>query len=521
MGSSKKHIWLLLGAVLAASLLSTVSLLDFYVSNADKIAGPKRVIRYAGITLLMVVFVAAFVKICWMRIRLWRVVLAVGIGAFVFFSYYRLAPLRTTLLAGWQDWFPLLWILASLVAAMVALVFIRRPSAVSIILVLSFAFSAPSIARAVALAIQKKEAPAPSAEQSIGVSRALITPNIYWIVLDAYPRRDVLRESFGFDNDHFLNSLTSMGFTVLGQSLSNFPATINSVSSTLNMDYTIRPDGDGVSPFAARDLYRIVKGGSRTVSVLKGLGSLRTFRVNGYDHLTKCAEDERRCVSGQKTGWTQDIAILSNTPIIHLITQFEATSTETKYLSHVGGISDLSAKLNVIQETPVPFFLYAHIIAPFIRRIRFVPIANRRTRISSCKVRSDFVEQLKCVNAQAGALLRQINKSDPNAIVILQSDHKPHSMGSSKRRRQIGRMRTCGNNSACSMRCVCRYPVVTASWRISPWWILSLLVLSCLTGSEFKRHPSRLFVTPYDNSAEYGRAVEYSSNRLSGHPTAR
>ena len=525
MELSKKHIWLLLGAALAASVLSTVSLLDFYVRNAHKIAGPERVVHYAEMTLLIVALVAAFVKIFWMKIPLWRVVLSVGIGTFAFFSYYRFAPLRTALLAGWQDWLPFLWTLASLIAAMVALVFIRRPSAVSIILVLSFAFSAPSITRAVALAIQRNEARASSDEHSIGVRRALISPNIYWIVLDAYPRRDVLRESFGFDNDHFLTSVTSLGFTVLEQSLSNFPATINSVSSTLNMDYTIRAEGDAVRPFTMKEMYPIVKGKSRTVSILKGLGYEYVHFENGYDYLTKCAEDEHRCVRGNQGLDEQDIAILSNTPIIHLITKYEATNAETASTFHIGGISDLSAKLHVIQQTRAPFFLYAHVIAPH-PPIRFRADCSMRPAEPdlvawSTKVRPDFIEQLKCVNVQAEALLRRINQSDPNAIVIVQSDHGTAFNGQFDKKvtdwSDADLRERFGVLNAMRLPTSCRHSIVADLTLVDTF----SLVLSCLTGSEFKRHPSRLFVTPYDNSAEFGQAVEYSANRLSAHPMAR
>jgi hypothetical protein len=47
------------------------------------------------------------------------------------------------------------------------------------------------------------------------------------------------------------------------------------------------------------------------------------------------------------------------------------------------------------------------------------------------------------------------------------------------------------------------------------------LVLSCLTGSEFKRHPGRFFVTPYDDSPEFGEAIEYAPARLQQHLEAR
>ncbi len=40
------------------------------------------------------------------------------------------------------------------------------------------------------------------------------------------------------------------------------------------------------------------------------------------------------------------------------------------------------------------------------------------------------------------------------------------------------------------------------------------LVLACLTGEGFKRHTPKFFVTPYDDSPEFGQAIEYAIDRL-------
>jgi hypothetical protein len=63
------------------------------------------------------------------------------------------------------------------------------------------------------------------------------TPDIYYIILDAYAREDVLREQFGFDNSGFIEFLESRGFYVAQESQSNYLRTIFSLSSSLNMDY--------------------------------------------------------------------------------------------------------------------------------------------------------------------------------------------------------------------------------------------------------------------------------------------
>jgi len=40
------------------------------------------------------------------------------------------------------------------------------------------------------------------------------SPDIYYIILDAYTRTDVMKDKLGYDNNSFVNSLQDMGFYV-------------------------------------------------------------------------------------------------------------------------------------------------------------------------------------------------------------------------------------------------------------------------------------------------------------------
>ena len=62
-------------------------------------------------------------------------------------------------------------------------------------------------------------------------------PDIYYIVLDAYARDDILQEIYGFDNSTFLQDLRSRGFYIPECAYSNYDFTLNNVTSVLNMDY--------------------------------------------------------------------------------------------------------------------------------------------------------------------------------------------------------------------------------------------------------------------------------------------
>lgn len=62
-------------------------------------------------------------------------------------------------------------------------------------------------------------------------------PDVYYILLDAYSRNDVLKEIYNFDNSQFLDGLRERGFYIPECAFSNYHMTINTLASVLNMDY--------------------------------------------------------------------------------------------------------------------------------------------------------------------------------------------------------------------------------------------------------------------------------------------
>jgi hypothetical protein len=62
-------------------------------------------------------------------------------------------------------------------------------------------------------------------------------PDIYYIVLDSYPRSDILRDILHYDNSDFINGLKKRGFYVTAHGNSNYADTFLSLPSTLNMRY--------------------------------------------------------------------------------------------------------------------------------------------------------------------------------------------------------------------------------------------------------------------------------------------
>ena len=76
-----------------------------------------------------------------------------------------------------------------------------------------------------------------NAPQDLRIAGDKPAPDVYYIILDAYSRDDILDEVYDYDNSSFLNELTNLGFYVARCSQSNYAQTQLSLASALNLDY--------------------------------------------------------------------------------------------------------------------------------------------------------------------------------------------------------------------------------------------------------------------------------------------
>ncbi len=67
--------------------------------------------------------------------------------------------------------------------------------------------------------------------------------NIYYIILDAHGRSDILRKVYDYDDTEFQNFLKSRGFYVAAKSRTNYSYTTPSLASSLNYTYLDNPGG--------------------------------------------------------------------------------------------------------------------------------------------------------------------------------------------------------------------------------------------------------------------------------------
>ncbi|MBK9924210.1 MAG: hypothetical protein IPP66_02865 [Anaerolineales bacterium] len=80
-----------------------------------------------------------------------------------------------------------------------------------------------------------------------------IGPDVYYILVDAYSRQDLLQEKLDLDTSGFISELKSLGFYIPDCTQSNYDATASSMIATLNMNYL---DAIGLDYYGDKAIYK-------------------------------------------------------------------------------------------------------------------------------------------------------------------------------------------------------------------------------------------------------------------------
>jgi hypothetical protein len=184
-------------------------------------------------------------------------------------------------------------------------------------------------------------------------------PNIYYIVLDAYTRADILQEVFGYDNSPFLSGLESRGFQIAAKSYANYGWTYHSLAASLNMAYldeVARRTGGGSAN--QEPLYRMIQD-NRVMAFLKSRGyDILCFSSSFRPGDIKAA-DRTIGFEGSTSGF--GAALLNATPLPLF---FDLKARLATYQAHRSHILDGFRILEASASRKGPFFFFVHLMSP-------------------------------------------------------------------------------------------------------------------------------------------------------------
>jgi hypothetical protein len=278
-----------------------------------------------------------------------------------------------------------------------------------------------------------------SISNQVSISEEQGPPDVYFIVLDGYPRGDFIEQYLKSSNNEFLEEFENVGFYVAHCSQSNYSDTRFSLASTLNMDYL---DNGGEIPqviYSGSQLDNMIRSG-KVQKNFSDLGyKIITFE-SGYKWLGWESSDLHYSLEQElsprllKIGINDFEKLLLDTTGFKLIFDlpFLIDRTQMNRLaelvnnprdSHRARVLYALRKLpNIPDEITGPKFVYAHIIfphPPFVLDGEGDPLLN-----SPPNEISAYADQIKYLNERLSKIVNTIiEKSDPKPIIIIQGDH--------------------------------------------------------------------------------------------------
>ncbi len=262
-------------------------------------------------------------------------------------------------------------------------------------------------------------------------------PNIYYIILDGYGRSDVLKDMYGFNNHEFIAGLHQRGFFVARNSQANYPQTVLSLASSLNLQYlTHLPKQYGPRSQSRAPLMKEINE-NLLMSFLQAQGYQTVAFSSGIAFTELRSAEQYISVPGACNEW--ELLFLGQTPFPFLMQHLFGHSLFDVHKHRLKYMSENVAEVIVPDR---PSFVFAHFVAPhppfvlgeqapFIGKenmFSFRDGSHYRSyyQKSSQEYQKRYLEQLKALNGLIVAMLDKVlSHTSRPSVIVLQGDHGP------------------------------------------------------------------------------------------------
>ena len=272
----------------------------------------------------------------------------------------------------------------------------------------------------------------------------IIKRDIYYLIFDQYAREDILKEEFNYDNHNFITYLRDKGFYIADNSYANYPHTMHSLASSLNMNY-LNNLFNYETKNSNNSAYVVIK------SLLEDFEVMRILKSEGYRYLHFGA-GEGHTIENKFADYNYNIfSTISNQRIIlEIIYSKSLLSPVLKFFDLDIGVkqrllNDFRSligerilyqfnELEQIPEITEPTFVFAHILIPhqpfvFDSSGNALSISEEISRSH----RTNYIGQINFINGKIMNLIEAIfEKSEVKPIIIIQSDEGPYPEGYKK-----------------------------------------------------------------------------------------
>lgn len=236
-------------------------------------------------------------------------------------------------------------------------------------------------------------------------------PNVYYILVDAYARQDLLKEVFGYNNEPFLQSLENLGFIVSRSARSNYHFTAASLSATMDMIFHVSDKGK----FSYAQMKKSLMGNNQVRKIFKYNG-YKIVNIPSHWKEIGCFGNEDVCIRGNNFEIYE--SFLSTTPL-------KTFRFSNDYVS----FNNLKKVVNSFNANPK--FVFAHFAqvhdAVFDNKGTFC--AALHPSFAGKEDGNRYISSIKIMNSKIIDFITELRKEDRNSVIIIQSDHGPTYTG--------------------------------------------------------------------------------------------
>ncbi len=248
------------------------------------------------------------------------------------------------------------------------------------------------------------------------------TPDIYYIILDAYASAETLEQIWDHDNHEFVDYLTERGFYVVPDAKTNYTVTFLSLASSLNMQYiNYLADELGVDSTDRRQAYQMIQN-SEAVRFLRSRGYKFIHFQSGWGATGKNPYADRDIRCGLVTEFAQ--VLVRTTVLRPLADRLIPDDRRTVVLCTFETLAEVQ------QIIEGPRFVFAHILVPhppFLFGPNGEPM-DTDPDFDSRDWDSYYLGQLDFVNKKVKVLVDKIlSEAETPPVIILQADHGSRS----------------------------------------------------------------------------------------------
>lgn len=252
-------------------------------------------------------------------------------------------------------------------------------------------------------------------------------PNVYFLLPDGMPSPETVSDILGGYDYKITDHLRHRGFRFVENASSNDIETYMSIPHFFLMDY-FTSHNETVSEETKVKLLNIWDGYNPVIEGFHSRG-YRYYRAEGYYHVVRCSGVEDVCIRISSFFEPMDKEFFIKRTALHRIPDV-VDALDPKYME----IPDLTKLLPAKEEGP--FFLHAHFSIPH-PPYRYTSDCSRKyywvgsgDDPSLAEWRRLLGDQLTCAENQIKEFVNAVLTNDPEALIIIQSDHGMNHRGS-------------------------------------------------------------------------------------------